>query len=158
MSRLLSIAWKELRQLRRDRLTLAMMAALPVLQLLLFGYAINTDVRHMPTLVWDQDGTAESRAFAERLKATGTYDLAGAVHSYAEIESAFRRGTARVGLVIPPDHASNLAAGREKVSCSVLIPDSAGASRLSYHGRLASACDSLASGPSSSQLTPPPVR
>ena len=112
MSRLLSIAWKELRQLRRDRLTLAMMAALPVLQLLLFGYAINTDVRHMPTLVWDQDGTAESRAFAERLKATGTYDLAGAVHSYAEIESAFRRGTARVGLVIPPDHASNLAAGR----------------------------------------------
>jgi ABC-2 type transport system permease protein len=93
-------------------MTLAMMVALPVLQLLLFGYAINTDVRHMPALVWDQDGSARSRAFAERMEATGTYDIAGAARSYADIEAAFRSGRARVGLVIPPDHASNLAAGR----------------------------------------------
>ena len=60
--RLFIIAWKELLQLRRDRLTLAMMAVLPILQLLLFGYAINTDVRHMPTVIYDQDRSAESRA------------------------------------------------------------------------------------------------
>ena len=53
----LVIAWKELLQLRRDRLTLAMMAVMPVALLLLFGYAINTDVRHIPTLVDDQDAT-----------------------------------------------------------------------------------------------------
>ena len=71
MNRLLAIAWKELIQLRRDRLTLAMMAALPVIQLLLFGYAINTDVRHIPTIVYDQDRSTQSRDFARRMAATG---------------------------------------------------------------------------------------
>jgi ABC-2 type transport system permease protein len=65
------IAWKELLQLRRDRLTLAMMVALPILQLLLFGYAINTDVRHIPTVVYDQDRSAASRDLAQSLVATG---------------------------------------------------------------------------------------
>ena len=60
------IARKELLQLRRDRLTLAMMVALPVMQLLLFGYAINTDVRHIPTIVYDQDRTAASRDLVPR--------------------------------------------------------------------------------------------
>ena len=60
-SRLWSIALKELLQLRRDRLTLAMMVALPVVQLMLFGYAIDTDVRHIPTVVYDQDRSAQSR-------------------------------------------------------------------------------------------------
>ena len=55
MRRLLAIASKELVQLRRDRPTLAMMTALPIMQLLLFAYAINTDVRHTPTVVFDQD-------------------------------------------------------------------------------------------------------
>ncbi|HEU4610751.1 MAG TPA: hypothetical protein VFS15_01690, partial [Kofleriaceae bacterium] len=59
------VAWKELRQLRRDRPTLAMMAVLPVMQLLLFGYAINTDVRQIPTVVYDQDHTAASRDLAQ---------------------------------------------------------------------------------------------
>ena len=63
-TRRLSIAWKELLQLRRDRLTLAMMVVLPLLQLLLFGYAINTDVRHMPTLVFDADRIAADRAIS----------------------------------------------------------------------------------------------
>ena len=53
MTRLLSVAWKELLQLRRDRLTLAMMVMLPILQIALFGWAIDTDVRHIPTTVLD---------------------------------------------------------------------------------------------------------
>ena len=81
----LIIAWKELVQLRRDRLTLAMMVALPLVQLLLFGYAINNDVRHMPTLVYDQDDSSASRELASTLAATGTYDLVGDVRDYAEI-------------------------------------------------------------------------
>ena len=78
MSRTLVIARKELLQLRRDRLTLAMMVALPLVQLLLFGYAINTDVRHIPTLVYDADQSAASRDLARSLEATGFYDLVGA--------------------------------------------------------------------------------
>jgi ABC-2 type transport system permease protein len=106
------VAWKELLQLRRDRMTLAMMVALPLLQLLLFGYAINNDVRHMPTLVYDQDQSAASRDFAASMAATGFYDIKGHVGGYAEIERALRRGEARVALVVPPHYGEKLAAGK----------------------------------------------
>jgi ABC-2 type transport system permease protein len=109
--RSLVIAQKELRQLRRDRLTLAMMVMLPLLQLLLFGYAINTDVRHIPTLVYDQDRSAASRDIARSLEATGYYDIVGRVDGMADIESALRQGKARVALVVPPDFGSHLARG-----------------------------------------------
>jgi ABC-2 type transport system permease protein len=102
------IAWKELIQLRRDRLTMGMVAGIPIMQLLVFGYAINTDVRHIPTVVFDQDGSAESRDLGRSLEATGFYDVAGNVRSYQEIERAFRGGKARAALVIPPRYASDL--------------------------------------------------
>src|SRR5438309_730158 len=102
MRRTLVIAWKEILQLRRDRLTLAMMAVLPVVQLLLFGYAINTDVRHIPTLLDDHDRTAESRDLVRRLEATGFYDLVGEADGYEQIERALRSGDARIAVVIPP--------------------------------------------------------
>ncbi len=109
--RALVVARKELIQLRRDRLTLAMMAVMPVVLLLLFGYAINTDVRHIPTLVDDQDHSAESRDLARRLEATGFYDLVGIVHGYDDIDVALRSGRARAALVIPHRFAADLAAG-----------------------------------------------
>jgi ABC-2 type transport system permease protein len=106
------IAWKELLQLRRDRLTLGMMVVLPLMQLLLFGYAINTDVRHMRTLVYDQDVSAASRDLVRSLEATGFYDVVGSVQHYSEIERALRSGTARVAVVIPARYASDLTRGR----------------------------------------------
>jgi ABC-2 type transport system permease protein len=105
------IAWKELLQLKRDRMTLAMMAVLPVVQLLLFGYAINTDVRHIPTVVYDQDRSAESRDLGRSLEATRFYDLVGDVRSYDEIERTLRAGKARVALVVPRGYSSDLARG-----------------------------------------------
>jgi ABC-2 type transport system permease protein len=107
----LVIARKELLQLRRDRLTLGMMAVQPVVMLLLFGYAINTDVRHIPTLVYDQDDTAESRDLARRMEATGFYDVVGRVEGYDEIDRALRSGQARTALVVPPRYAVDLARG-----------------------------------------------
>src|SRR5262249_29475960 len=86
--------------------------ALRVVQLLLFGYAINNDVRHMPTVVWDQDRSAAGRAFAQRMAATGFYDLLGEVRSYPEIEQDFRAGRAKVALVVPPRYGADLAARR----------------------------------------------
>jgi ABC-2 type transport system permease protein len=109
--RALVIAWKELLQLRRDRMTLAMMIALPVMQLLLFGYAINTDVRNIPSVVYDQDASAQSRDLARSLEATGFYRLVGNVRSYEEVERAMRAGTARVAIVIPVGYASKLTRG-----------------------------------------------
>ncbi len=112
IERALVIARKELLQLRRDRMTLAMMVVLPLLQLLLFGYAINTDVRHIPTLVFDQDRSAASRDLARSLEATGFHDLVGQVQSYGEIARALSAGRARAALVIPARYASDLSAGR----------------------------------------------
>lgn len=112
LGRLLAVARKELLQLRRDRLTLAMMAVLPVVQLLLFGYAINTDVRHSPTVVLDQDHSSRSRAFVQSLVATGFYDIVGDARDMAEVERAIRGGRARVGLVFPSGFASDIARGQ----------------------------------------------
>ncbi|RMG13049.1 MAG: ABC transporter permease [Deltaproteobacteria bacterium] len=112
MSRLLSIAWKELVQLRRDRLTIAMMSALPIVQLLLFGYAIDTDVRHLPTVVYDQDHSPSARDFQRRMEASASFDIVGAAASYEEVTRALRSGVAKVALVVPPRFGADLSAGR----------------------------------------------
>jgi ABC-2 type transport system permease protein len=110
--RLFAIAWKELVQLRRDRMTVGMMVGIPLIQLLLFGYAINTDVRHMPTVVFDQDRSAASRSIVRAMEVTGYYDVVGRVRGYDEISRALRMGKARVAIVIPAGYAADLAAAR----------------------------------------------
>jgi ABC-2 type transport system permease protein len=110
--RVFVVAWKELQQLRRDRLTLAMMIVLPLVQLLLFGYAINTDVRHVSTVVYDQDKSAESRDLVHSMEATGFYDVVGEVEDYDAMEHAVRAGVAKCALVVPARFASDLTAGR----------------------------------------------
>jgi ABC-2 type transport system permease protein len=112
LGRILVVAKKELIQLRRDRLTIGMMVMLPLMQLVLFGYAIDTDVRHMPTVVLDADRTAASRDLARRLDVTGYYDQIGLVRDYADIQTEFRSGLAGVALVIPAGYARDLARGR----------------------------------------------
>jgi ABC-2 type transport system permease protein len=107
-----AIARKELLQLKRDRATLAMMVVLPVMQLMLFGYAINTDVRHIPMVVYDQDQSASSRDLWRSMEATRFYDVVGQVENYHEVEHALRGGHARVGLVVPSGFSSDLKRGR----------------------------------------------
>lgn len=119
--RALALALKELRQLRRDRLTLAMMIALPLMQLLLFGYAINTDVRQIRTVIFDQDGSAQSRDFYRSMEATGSFELIGFVENYGDIERSFRAGEARVALVIPNGFARSL--GRGEPTTAQLVVD-----------------------------------
>jgi ABC-2 type transport system permease protein len=99
--RVLVIAHKELLQLRRDRMTLSMAVMLPIFQLLLYGYGINTDVRHISTVVFDQDRSALSRDVARSMEATGFYDVVGQVGSYHEVERALRSGYAHAALVFP---------------------------------------------------------
>lgn len=115
MTRLFALARKELLQLRRDRMTLAMMIMLPLVQMLLFGWAINTDVRHIPTVVFDQDGSAASRDLARRMEATGYYDVVAHVEGYAEISRALRSGEARAALVVAPGFGSDVVLGRRAV-------------------------------------------
>ena len=112
MNRMLSIAWKEMLQARRDHLTMGMMVGIPVLQLLLFGYAINTDIRNIATVVYDQDYSTESRGFVRRMEATGFYRVLGYVDSYEQIGVALRSRKAMVALVVPPRFGASVEAGR----------------------------------------------
>lgn len=121
LGRIRVIAKKELLQLRRDRMTIGMMVMLPLMQLLLFGYAIDTDVRHMRTVIHDADRTPKSRDLARRLEATGFYDVIGEVDGYPEIARAFRSGEARVALVVPAGFGREL--GRHRPAQVQLVVD-----------------------------------
>ncbi len=111
-SRFWPMLWKEFIQIRRDRLTLGMILVLPAAQLLLFGYAIQTDVRHLPTVVLDESRTSESRALVTTLMNSGVFDPAGEVADRATARRALDAGTANAALVIPPEYGRDVAAGR----------------------------------------------
>ncbi|HUQ03216.1 MAG TPA: ABC transporter permease [Kofleriaceae bacterium] len=121
LGRIRVVAQKELLQLRRDRMTIGMMVMLPIMQLLLFGYAIDTDVRDMRTLVFDVDQSARSRDLARRLEATGFYDIVGQARSYDDIARGFRSGDARVAIVIPAGFEHGL--GRHQPTQVQLVVD-----------------------------------
>ncbi|MEI6740651.1 MAG: ABC transporter permease [Gemmatimonadaceae bacterium] len=103
--------WKEFVQLRRDRLTLAMMTGLPAIQLLLFGYAIQTDVRKLPTVVLDESRSSESRRLVQVLQNTDNFRVVASVQSRTEAQDWIERGAARVALVVPPDYARHIHRG-----------------------------------------------
>ena len=108
LGRLKTIVWKEFVQMRRDRATLGMMLGIPVMQLLLFGYAIRQDVRNLPTVVCDMSRTQESRALAQQFEATGNFRLHGSVDSYRDALARIDDGHARAAIVIPSDYARRL--------------------------------------------------
>jgi len=111
--RLTAIIVKEFIQLVRDRRTLAMALLMPVIQLLLFGYAITTDVEHLPTVVVDYSRSQESRALLERFVNSRYFTIRDYVGTLDEVQTRIDRGRARVGIVIPPDFAGDLQAGRQ---------------------------------------------
>ncbi|HUG99953.1 MAG TPA: ABC transporter permease [Gammaproteobacteria bacterium] len=108
LRRVRAIASKEVRQLRRDRLTLGMVMGIPLMQIILFGYAINLDVRHLRAAVADQAGTQYSRQLVMGLQASQVIELVAAVESAAEIEQLMRAGEIVVGVYIPPDFERRL--------------------------------------------------
>jgi ABC-2 type transport system permease protein len=111
LRRLFSIVLKELRQLRRDRLTFAMIVGIPTMQLLLFGFAINLDVRHLDAAVLDQAGTMRSRELVAELAASQVLNLREALAAPQQLDEALRQGRVSVGLVIPADFENRLERG-----------------------------------------------
>ena len=119
LRRLLAIVVKEVRQLRRDRVTLAMILGIPVMQLVLFGYAINLNLRGLDAGIADQANTAASRALVMDMVATGVIDPAMSTTSPRQLMEALRRGKISVGVVVPPDFERRRADGREAVQVLV---------------------------------------
>jgi ABC-2 type transport system permease protein len=103
---------KEFLVLARDHLTLFFMFFPPLLQLIAFGFALDLDVKHIPTLVFDEDRTRESRELIDQFMNTRTFKVLGQVHSIDELAAAIRRGEAYVGLQIPPGFARDVQARR----------------------------------------------
>lgn len=112
MIRLRALLLKEFIQMGRDRLTFAMMVGIPIFQLLMFGFAINTDVKHLPTIVFDQSLQQEGRDLLDAFSASQYFDITAVASGYGEVTAAIESGSAKVGIVLPPDFSENLAHGR----------------------------------------------
>lgn len=117
--RLWAIVVKEMRQLRRDRITAAMIVGIPSIQLLLFGFAINLDVRGIDAGIADQANTAASRALVQDLLATGVIAQRQRASTPDALMRGIRAGEISVGVVVPPDFERRLAEGREAVQVMV---------------------------------------
>lgn len=115
LERLKAVLIKEFIQMGRDRVTFAMMVMLPVVQLLVFGFAINTDVKHLPTVIFDQSLQQEGRDFVSALTASEYYDIKYIAQNLTEVNEMIDSGQAKVGIVIPPDFSNNLKHSRSAV-------------------------------------------
>ncbi len=112
LRRLRAIARKEAIHIHRDPRSLGLAVGIPMLMLILFGYALTLDVDHVPVVVWDQSGTAQSRDFVAQFTASRYFDFRGAAMNYAGVARALDERSALLALVIPPDFAARLDAGR----------------------------------------------
>lgn len=104
---------KEFRQIRRDPTSLGMLLALPAALIVLVGYALNFDVKHVPLAIFDQSKTSMSRAYLDKFKQTELFDYRFDVASYDEIEELFMYDRAKIAIVVPTAFAEDLLAGRD---------------------------------------------
>lgn len=112
LRRLWAVARKEAIHIRRDPRSLGFAIGIPMLMLLAFGYALTLDVDRVPFVVWDQSGTTQSRDFVSRFTATPYFTLRGTVENYAGLEHEINTRNAMLGLIIQPNFARDLDAGR----------------------------------------------
>lgn len=111
--RIKAIAKKELIQIRRDPLSLAMAFMMPVMLLFLFGYAITLDVNDLRTVVYDLDRSSLSRELISRFRESGYFTVIADVHSGREIDGYLDSGKAQVAISIPSDFSENIRTGRQ---------------------------------------------
>ncbi len=104
---------KEFRQIRRDPTSLGLLLVLPAVLIVMVGYALNFDVKHIPVVVFDQDRSVESRDYLENFKHSEYFDYAFEARGYDEIEDLFLNNHAKMALVIPPAFGRDILAARE---------------------------------------------
>jgi ABC-2 type transport system permease protein len=118
MRRFKALIKKEITQMLRDPRTLIVVFIMPVLQLLLLGYVNNTEVKDIPTVVYDQSNSMASRQLLESFNSTGYFKFDYVAGSEAEVNQMIDAGTVKVGIVIPPDYKANILGGK---SAQVLV-------------------------------------
>src|SRR5213083_1912356 len=106
--RLRAICVKELHHITRDPISLGMALAVPVMMLLLYGWALSLDVDHIPVLVYDQSRTAASRELIRQFEGSRYFEIRGYAEDYAAIQRAIDRSRVLMALVIPTNYAKDL--------------------------------------------------
>ena len=112
-SRLLSLIRKEFLQIRRDPRTLILVIVIPIMQMFLLGYAATNDVRNVPLIVLDQDRGPSARELLEAYRAADYFRLVKEADSEQDLRAAIDNGTARAGMIIPPDYGEQISSGSE---------------------------------------------
>ncbi len=125
LQRTLAMARKEVIQIRRDPRSLLIILAMPLIQLFIYGYAVNLDIKHIPLCVYDRDGTQTSQDLLKRFQATDYFDIRFVSPNYREIVQHIDSGACTVAIVVPPRFAENLrSSGRASVQALLDASDS----------------------------------
>jgi ABC-2 type transport system permease protein len=159
-----SLLWpmlrKEFIQMRRDRLTFVIIIGIPIVQLILFGYAVRMEVRNLPTVVLDESHSSESRSLISVMEQTQNFRIAGTVNSRAEVKHWIESGHARAAIVIPPDFQKQIK--RHRTAYAQVIVDAAdplaSASAISGAALAASVRATAIADPQSTRTPPLDVR
>ncbi len=164
LQRIWAITQKEFIMISRDRGTLTLILVIPLIQLVLFAYAIHMDVKHIPMVVADQSLDAASRSYLNDLVSSNYFDIVQAVQSQDEVVDVIDRGQARVGVVIPPDFEANVNRGDASV---LLLVDGSDpfttqsaynmASAISQHHALQLVLDRIAAQSGGALLSADPI-
>lgn len=112
MRRFRALIKKEMTHMLRDPRTLVFIFLMPIMQLVLLGFVNNTDIRNVPTVIFNQDNSSASRALLDSFNSTGYFSFDYAVYSQVEVNDLIDSGKASVGIIIPPDYGTNLATGK----------------------------------------------
>ncbi len=123
MRRFRALIKKEMTHMMRDPRTLVFIFLMPIMQLVLLGYINTTEIRHVPTVVFNQDNDKASRELLDSFNATDYFAFDYFVNSQAEVYQAIDGGKAKVGIIIPPDYGNNIAT-RKQADVLVLLDGS----------------------------------
>ena len=149
-ARFFAVLAKEFIQMRRDRVTFAMMIGLPIVQLLLFGFAINADPRHLPTLLEANDSGPLTRALIAGMANSSYFDFRGAIAGESAGEKALREGAANFVVVVPQNFERDVLRGRHPsllIAADASDPSAVGGAAAALNGIVQSAIGQVLTGP-----------
>jgi ABC-2 type transport system permease protein len=123
--RIVAIAHKEMLQIRRDPRSLLIILVIPLVQLFIFGYAVNLDVKHVPLCIYDQDGTQASQDLLKHFQATDYFNIVHLAENYKDVVRNIDYGVCSVAVVVPPQFSEDLrSGGQAKVQAILDASDS----------------------------------
>ncbi len=136
MKQFISFVKKEFYHILRDKLTLSIMIALPIVLLLILGYAVSTDIKNIPFSVLDEAKSPISEQLVEKMDKNTYFDLEGYLHSFSEIEKTFQKGNTRLVLVIPSTFDDDMLRGGATIQVIVDASDPNQATTIANYAQM----------------------